>query len=157
MAGRSELPSGKPSSFRRTELRLGEPEPPAKKRIIDVAVLVEPVQLARVSGYRAMCAARWRPPASLVKVVLARRQQPFRSPAPRPTLAGMASCLSAGLGAQRKPEPPTQRSSLPLLIGAEMHTQLFRRDFVRFSRWLLLLLLPESARPRSRGTAFRAR
>ena len=53
MAGRSELPSGKPSSFRRTELRLGEPEPPAKKRIIDVAVLVEPCQLARVSGYRA--------------------------------------------------------------------------------------------------------
>ena len=53
MAGRSELPSGNPSSFRRTELRLGEPEPPAKKRIIDVAVLVEPVQLARVSGYRA--------------------------------------------------------------------------------------------------------
>ena len=53
MAGRSELPSGRPSSFRRTELRLGEPEPPAKKRIIDVAVLVEPCQLARVSGYRA--------------------------------------------------------------------------------------------------------
>ena len=53
MAGRSELPSGKPSSLRRTELRLGEPEPPAKKRIIDVAVLVEPCQLARVSGYRA--------------------------------------------------------------------------------------------------------
>ena len=53
MAGRSELPSGNPSSLRRTELRLGEPEPPAKKRIIDVAVLVEPCQLARVSGYRA--------------------------------------------------------------------------------------------------------
>ena len=53
MAGLSLLPSGKPSSFRLTELRLGEPEPPAKKRIIDVAVLVEPVQLARVSGYRA--------------------------------------------------------------------------------------------------------
>ena len=53
MAGRSELPSGRPSSFRLTELRLGEPEPPAKKRIIDVAVLVEPCQLARVSGYRA--------------------------------------------------------------------------------------------------------
>ena len=53
MAGRSELPSGNPSSLRRTELRLGEPEPPAKKRIIDGAVLVEPVQLARVSGYRA--------------------------------------------------------------------------------------------------------
>ena len=79
MAGRSELPSGKPSSFRRTELRLGEPEPPAKKRIIDVAVLVEPCQLARVSGYRAMCAARCRPPASLVKVVGARRQAFARS------------------------------------------------------------------------------
>ena len=69
MAGRSELPSGNPSSLRRTELRLGEPEPPAKKRIIDVAVLVEPCQLARVPGYRAMCAARCRPPASLVIVV----------------------------------------------------------------------------------------
>ena len=53
MAGRSELPSGKPSSLRLTELRRGEPEPPAKKRIIDVSVLVEPLQLARVSGYRA--------------------------------------------------------------------------------------------------------
>ncbi len=53
MAGLSLLPSGNPSSFRRTELRLGEPEPPAKKRIIDVAVLVEPVQLARVARYRA--------------------------------------------------------------------------------------------------------
>ena len=53
MAGLSLLPSGRPSSLRRTELRLGEPEPPAKKRIIDVAVLVEPVQLAQVSGYRA--------------------------------------------------------------------------------------------------------
>ena len=52
MAGRSELPSGKPSSLRLTELRLGEPEPPAKKRIIDVAVLVEPSQLARVARYR---------------------------------------------------------------------------------------------------------
>ena len=134
MAGRSEVPSGNPSSFRRTELRLGEPEPPAKKRIIDVAVLVEPCQLARVSGYRAMCAARWRPPASLVKVVLARYGRPSRaacrSPAPRPTLAGMASYgLSAGLGAQRKPEPPTQRSSLPLLIGAEKHTQRSAWDF----------------------------
>ena len=79
MAGRSELPSGKPSSFRRTELRLGEPEPPAKKRIIDVAVLVEPVQLARVSGYRATCAARCRPLASLVEVVGARRQAFARS------------------------------------------------------------------------------
>ena len=82
MAGRSELPSGKPSSLRRTELRLGEPEPPAKKRIIDVAVLVEPCQLARVSGYRAMCAARWRPPASLVKVVLARYGRPSRAAFP---------------------------------------------------------------------------
>ena len=79
MAGRSELPSGRPSSFRRTELRLGEPEPPAKKRIIDVAVLVEPVQLARVSGYRATCAARCRPLASLVEVVGARRQAFARS------------------------------------------------------------------------------
>ena len=84
MAGRSELPSGKPSSFRRTELRLGEPEPPAKKRIIDVAVLVEPLQLARVSGTASMRAARCRPPASLVKVLW--RAQLFRSPAPRPTL-----------------------------------------------------------------------
>ena len=79
MAGRSELPSGKPSSFRLMELRLGEPEPPAKKRIIDVAVLVELCQLARVPGYRAMCAARWRPPASLVKVVGARRPGVARS------------------------------------------------------------------------------
>ena len=79
MAGLSELPSGNPSSFRRTELRLGEPEPPAKKRIIDVAVLVEPVQLARVSGYRATCAARCRPLASLVEVVGARRQAFARS------------------------------------------------------------------------------
>ena len=79
MAGRSELPSGKPSSFRRTELRLGEPEPPAKKRIIDVAVLVEPCQLARVTGYRAMCAARWRPPASLVIVVWGASQSFARS------------------------------------------------------------------------------
>ena len=79
MAGLSLLPSGRPSSLRRTELRLGEPEPPAKKRIIDVAVLVEPVQLARVSGYRAMCAARCRPLASLVEVVGARRQAFARS------------------------------------------------------------------------------
>ena len=82
MAGLSLLPSGNPSSFRRTELRLGEPEPPAKKRIIDVAVLVEPCQLARVSGYRAMCAARCRPPASLVKVVLARVGRPSRAALP---------------------------------------------------------------------------
>ena len=70
MAGLSLLPSGKPSSFRRTELRLGEPEPPAKKRIIDVAVLVEPSQLARVSGYRAYVRCSL-PPAGvfLVKVV----------------------------------------------------------------------------------------
>ena len=76
MAGRSELPSGNPSSFRRTELRLGEPEPPAKKRIIDVAVLVEPVQLARVSGYRALRALL---AAFLVKVLGARRQAFARS------------------------------------------------------------------------------
>ena len=110
MAGRSELPSGRPSSFRRTELRLGEPEPPAKKRIIDVAVLVEPCQLARVSGYRAMCAARCRPPASLVKVVGARRPGVARSSSGRRRQGrrwlGMASYgLSAGLGAQRKLEP----------------------------------------------------
>ena len=78
-----------------------------------------------------------------MKVVGARRPSRAAFPvAGAKADAGMASYgLSAGLGAQRKLEPPTQRSSLPLLIGAEMHTQLFRRDFVRFSRWLLLLFL----------------
>ena len=111
MAGRSELPSGNPSSLRRTELRLGEPEPPAKKRIIDVAVLVEPCQLARVSGYRAYvrCSlptagvfsesglgALWQ---AFARSLSGRRRQGRR-------WLGMASYgLSAGLGAQRKPEP----------------------------------------------------
>ena len=136
MAGRSELPSGNPSSLRRTELRLGEPEPPAKKRIIDVAVLVEPVQLARVSGYRAMCAARCRPPASLVKVVLARYDRPSRAAFPvagAKADAGMASYgLSAGLGGSASRTRSTQECSPRLFTRAEEHTQRFRlglRDF----------------------------
>ena len=135
MAGRSELPSGNPSSFRRTELRLGEPEPPAKKRIIDVAVLVEPCQLGRVSGYRAMCAARWRPPASLVKVVGARRR-PSRAGFPvagAKADAGMASYgPSAGLGGSASRTRSTQQCSPRLFTRAEEHTQRFRlglRDF----------------------------
>ena len=136
MAGRSELPSGNPSSFRRTELRRGEPEPPAKKRIIDVSVLVEPVQLARVSGYRAMCAARCRPPASLVKVVLARYGRPSRAALPvagAKADAGMASYgLSAGLGGSASRTRSTQECSPRLFTRAEEHTQRFRlglRDF----------------------------
>ena len=136
MAGRSELPSGRPSSLRRTELRLGEPEPPAKKRIIDVAVLVEPVQLARVSGYRAMCASRCRPPASLVKVVLARYGRPSRAAFPvagAKADAGMASYgLSAGLGGSASRTRSTQECSPRLFTRAEEHTQRFRlglRDF----------------------------
>ena len=77
MAGRSELPSGNPSSFRRTELRLGEPEPPAKKRIIDVAVLVEPCQLARVSGYRASVRCSLPPAGVFSESGLGARRQAF--------------------------------------------------------------------------------
>ena len=131
MAGRSELPSGKPSSFRRTELRLGEPEPPAKKRIIDVAVLVEPVQLARVSGYRAMCAARCRPPASLVKVVGARRPSRAAFPvAGAKADAGWNGFLwPLGRARSAAETRAAQRSSLPLSIGAEKHTQRSAWDF----------------------------
>ena len=140
MAGLSLLPSGKPSSFRRTELRLGEPEPPAKKRIIDVAVLVEPCQLARVSGYRAMCAARCRPPASLVIVVWGngRASRAAVPVAGAKADAGMASYgLSAGLGGSASRTRSTQQCSPRLFTRAEEHTQRFRlglRDFtVRLS------------------------
>ena len=135
MAGRSELPSGKPSSFRRTELRLGEPEPPAKKRIIDVAVLVEPCQLARVSGYRASvrCSLSGVFSESGRCASAGLRAQPCRSPAPRPTLAGMASYgLSAGLGGSASRTRGTQECSPRLFTRAEEHTQRFRlglRDF----------------------------
>ena len=133
MAGRSELPSGNPSSFRRTELRLGEPEPPAKKRIIDVAVLVEPCQLARVSGYRAMCAARCRPPSSLVKVVLARYGRPSRAAFPvagaKADAGWNAFLWPLGRARSAAETRAAQRSSLPLSIGAEKHTQRSAWDF----------------------------
>ena len=136
MAGRSELPSGNPSSFRRTELRLGEPEPPAKKRIIDVAVLVEPVQLARVSGYRASvrCSLSGVFSESGRCASAGLRAQPCRSPAPRPTLAGMASYgLSAGLGGSASRTRSTQQCSPRLFTRAEEHTQRFRLGFCDFT------------------------
>ena len=138
MAGRSELPSGNPSSFRRTELRLGEPEPPAKKRIIDVSVLVEPCQLARVSGYRAYVRCSL-PPAgvfsesglgalwqAVARSLSGRRRQGRR-------WLGMASYgLSAGLGGSASRTRSTQECSPRLFTRAEEHTQRFRlglRDF----------------------------
>ena len=55
------------------------------------------------------------------------RAQPFRSPAPRPTLAGMASYgLSAGLGGSASRTRSTQQCSPRLFTRAEEHTQRFR-------------------------------
>ena len=138
MAGRSEEPSGKPSSLRLTELRLGEPEPPAKKRIIDVAVLVEPSQLARVARYR-VCVRCSLPTAGVFSEsgLGARRQAFARSSSGRRRQgrrwAGMASYgLSAGLGGSASRTRGTQQCSPRLNTRAEEHTQRFRlglRDF----------------------------
>jgi len=135
MAGLSLLPSGKPSSFRRTELRLGEPEPPAKKRIIDVAVLVEPSQLARVSGYRAYVRCSL-PPAGvfLVKVVGRPSRAAFPVAGAKADAGWNGFLWPLGRARSAAETRAAQRSSLPLSIGAEKHTLRFRRDFVRFSR-----------------------
>ena len=132
MAGRSELPSGRPSSFRRTELRLGEPEPPAKKRIIDVAVLVEPCQLARYvrcslptagvfseSGLGAL----WQ---AFARSLSGRRRQGRR------WLEWLPNGLSAGLGGSASRTRSTQQCSPRLFTRAEEHTQRFRLGFCDF-------------------------
>ena len=130
MAGRSELPSGNPSSFRRTELRLGEPEPPAKKRIIDVSVLVEPVQLARVPGYRVYgrCSL---PPAGvfLVKVVGRPSRAAFPVAGAKADAGWNGFLWPLGRARSAAETRAAQRSSLPLSIGAEKHTQRSAWDF----------------------------
>ena len=92
-----------------------------------------PVSSRGCPGTAPLCAARCRWPASLVKVVLARYGRPSRAAFPvagAKADAGWNGFLGP-LGRARSAAETraAQRSSLPLSIGAEEHTQRSAWDF----------------------------
>ena len=96
-----------------------------------------PVSSRGCPGTAPLCAARCRPPASLVKVVLARVGRPSRAALPvagAKADAGWNGFLwSAGLGGSASRTRSTQQCSPRLFTRAEEHTQRFRLGFCDFT------------------------